>query len=90
VPGMILPGGVDAGVVGTERVLLSPVSMDSGWLPWTGTLLLFQESYCPGCCGMPITLEALAGGVGKVCARSMLGRLEAGCGTPPTMGLLRL
>lgn len=28
-----LPGGVVAGVVGIERALLKPVSIDRGWVP---------------------------------------------------------
>lgn len=75
---MLLPGGVVAGVVGIERWLLNVVSMDKGcvWgtcpphsyeLPWLLT---------------PIRLDALAGGVGKVLARSSPG-LEPGW---PLMG----
>lgn len=73
---MLLPGGVVAGVVGMDRALFSVVSMDSGcceletpepipWLPHSYELFWLV---------MPIRLDALAGGVGKVCARSMAGR----------------
>lgn len=75
---MLLPGGVVAGVVGIERWLVNVVSMDNACecgtipphsyeLPWLVT---------------PIRLDALAGGVGNVLARSRPG-LEPGW---PPMG----
>lgn len=39
---MELPGGVVAGVVGIERVLLNPVSIDKGWVPET-----LLPTFCP-------------------------------------------
>jgi hypothetical protein len=72
---MELPGGVVAGVVGMDRALLSPVSMDRGCVPAT----LFPIVAAPHSYELPWlpianTLEALVGGVGKVWARSRLGR----------------
>ena len=32
---MEVPGGVVAGVVGIDRGLLNPVSIDKGWVPCT-------------------------------------------------------
>lgn len=62
-------------MVGIERVLFRVVSMDNGcelctpepipWLPHSYELPWFV---------MPMRLDALAGGVGKVCARSSAGR----------------
>jgi hypothetical protein len=76
-----LPGGVVAGVVGIDRALLRPVSMDKGWapvtpLPMVGAPHSYELPWLP----IPITLEALVGGVGKVCARSKLGRPAPGWG----------
>lgn len=74
-----LPGGVVAGVVGMDLVLLRPVSIDKGWV----LLTLFAmpeppQSYELPWLPMPITLEALVGGVGNVCARSKPGRPAPG------------
>ena len=45
---MELPGGVVAGVVGIDRVLLSPVSIDNGCVPATLLLIAgFPHSYEP-------------------------------------------
>ena len=74
-----LPGGVVAGVEGIDRALLSPVSIDRGWLPATLPLMVAApHSYELPWLVIPITLEALVGGVGKVCARSKLGRPALG------------
>lgn len=71
-----LPGGVVAGVVGTD----TPLALHS----FGGYWLL-----------IPMTLEALVGGVGNVCARSMPGLPAPGwgaiaCGGAPAgfIGLL--
>jgi hypothetical protein len=76
---MLFPGGVVAGVVGMERWLLNAVSIDRGcdcgtpeFIPWP------PHSYELPWLVTPIRLDALAGGVGKVFARSMPGR-----GPPP-------
>jgi hypothetical protein len=80
---MLLPGGVVAGVVGMERWLLNVVSMDRGcvcgtleFMPW------LPHSYELPWLVTPMMLDALAGGVGKVLARSSPGR-EPCC---PDMG----
>lgn len=69
----VLPGGVVAGVVGIERVLLRLVSIDMGFccpllIAWWGGHVKLSEL------PMLTALEALVGGVGKVWARSRLGR----------------
>ena len=64
-PGWTEPGGVLAGVVGTER-LLRPVSICRGWLPGTLGALALLHSYELPWLPMPIMLEALVGGVGNV------------------------
>ena len=38
------PGGVDAGVVGTERALLRPVSIDNGGVPCIDDTLELPQS----------------------------------------------
>ena len=62
-----------AGVLGIDRALLNPVSMDNEfWL--CGPHWKFPSAVpIP-----PITLEALVGGVGKVWARSRPGRAALG------------
>lgn len=60
------PGGVLAGVVGTERALLKPVSIESGWAPVAFWTLAPFHSYELPWPPMPIMLDALVGGVGKV------------------------
>jgi hypothetical protein len=67
---MLLPGGVVAGVVGIERWWLGVVSMDMGWVWGTWP----PHSYELPWLGTPIRLDALAGGVGNVFARSRPGR----------------
>ena len=72
-----LPGGVVAGVAGMERALLRLVSMDMGFvlgappMPCWPHWKLFSDAPM-----LPMTLDALVGGVGKVCARSSDGRPE--------------
>lgn len=60
------PGGVVAGVVGTERALLKPVSMESGWLLGAFCTLAPVHSYELPWLPIPIMLDALVGGVGNV------------------------
>ncbi len=68
---MEAPGGVVAGVLGNERalLLLRLVSIDI-WL--AGWPLLHWKLSEP--LMLPMTVEALAGGVGNECARSRGGR----------------
>lgn len=75
-PCIAFAGGVLAGVVGTERVLFMPVSIDSGCV--AGTTDAPPHSYELPLLPMPIMLEALVGGVGKVWALSNPGRPDAG------------
>jgi hypothetical protein len=73
------PGGVAAGVLGIERALLMPPSIDmelppcDPFMPWFGQLKPSEVAM------LPMTLEALVGGVGNVNARSSGGRLVADC-----------
>ena len=79
---MLFPGGVVAGVVGIERaVLLSPVSIDNGWLVPSvpGSDWPLQSLYELLALPLPMTLEALVGGVGKVWALSRLGLPVPAC-----------
>ena len=62
----IVPGGVVAGVVGTERVLLSPVSIDKGWFPCMFDTPGLPHSYELLELPIPMMLDALVGGVGNV------------------------
>lgn len=71
---MLLPGGVVAGVVGIDRWLLNEVSMDRGWVGGTWPLQSYELPWL----GTPIMLDALAGGVGNVFARSRPGREPGG------------
>jgi hypothetical protein len=41
---VVLPGGVDAGVLGIERWLVMLVSIESDWLPGNAAMLLLQDS----------------------------------------------
>jgi hypothetical protein len=60
-----VPGGVVAGVVGIDRALM-PVSIDKGCAGAPFAMFWLPQSYdCPWPL-IPITLEALVGGVGKV------------------------
>ena len=64
-----------AGVVGMDRALLSEVSMDSGCELATPELMPWlPHSYELPWLAIPMRLDALAGGVGKVWARSRAGR----------------
>lgn len=72
---MFAPGGVVAGVLGIERALLRPVSMEIGLPPWFPPMPCCCVHWKPSDGPMfPITLDALVGGVGNVCARSSVGR----------------
>jgi len=69
-----LPGGVLAGVFGMERALLRPVSIDRGCAAATLLAMFWLlHSYELPWLPIPMTLEALVGGVGNVCARSRPG-----------------
>jgi hypothetical protein len=66
-------------VLGIERAPLSPLSIDmelapcDPFMPWFDQLKPSEEAM------LPITLEALVGGVGNVTARSSGGLLLADC-----------
>ena len=77
-PCMAFPGGVLAGVPGTERALFIPVSIASGCDVGTEETGMLLHSYEVPLLPMPIMLDALAGGVGKVCALSSPGLPDAG------------
>lgn len=73
------PGGVAAGVLGIERAPLRPLSIVmelapcDPFMPWLDQLKPSEVAM------LPITLEALVGGVGKVTARSRGGLLVVAC-----------
>lgn len=77
---MLFAGGVLAGVVGTERVLLKVVSMESGWFAGPVDTGAPPHSYELPELPIPIMLVPAEGGVGKVWALSRPGLPEAGCG----------
>ena len=77
---MDVPGGVVAGVCGTDLALLKSVLIVRGCPCWMAEGAGAPHSYELPVWPILIMLEALVGGVGKVWALSSPGLPDDGCG----------